>query len=278
MSIAVTQLIAGVAVLGGITIGWLIRHSILTRQLKQSRRQIEEIKTLQMNLEHDVAEARKKLMTQSRTRKKDKTTAERGDDQTKETSHRAIEQLTEQLAGLKHENEDLQDQIGYLETEKTAWLEYRNTAHEEIKCLLKEVQSLQEQIVELKSTAPVSAGSVRGEREPAYVDKADGQTPAPSKVVMENTKQINVRSKTDRVEPRAAPEKHLEKVELAGKQGEDGRADFAKGAAAPDHQIVEKQSAKKQASLRKKPKTTRIERSTNEIIDNFKRDLGLPDY
>lgn len=260
-----TYLIAVVAVLGGTIIGWLIRHSILNRQLKQSRKQLEEIKTLQMNLEHDVAKARKKLMTQSQSQKKGKAATEPENNPEKQVSHHTIEQLTGQLTELKQENEDLQDQIGYLEAEKTSWLEYRNTAHDEIKRLLNEVQSLQEQIAELKSAESISSKSVQVEQRQTQMDIIVEQ-PRTSKGVMENTRKVNTGIKTDR-------------VELVGESDAVDQDDSEKpGTTTTEHPPVEKQPAGKNTSPKKKPKTTRVDRSTNEIIDNFKRDLGLPDY
>ena len=259
-------LIAVVAVLGGIIVGWLMRHSILTRQLKQSRKQMEEIKTLQMNLEHDVARARKKLMAQSQTQKKGKTTTEPKTDQEKQKPDQFVEKLTRQLDELKSENEDLHGQIGYLDAEKNSWLEYRSMAQDEIKRLLKEIQSLKEQIDSLKNKAEISAKSSRVEKTKADMERAEKQPSGTSKTLVENTKKISMRKETDRVEL-------VERPEIV-----DQAADEKNKATTPEHQLVENQTSEKKASPKKKPKTTRIDRSTNEIIDNFKRDLGLPDY
>jgi hypothetical protein len=278
-----TYFLIGAGVLGGIILGWSFRHTILTRQLKQSRKQMEEIKTLQMTLEHEVSAARKKLMTHSRTRAQDESVSGSGDTGKTDIgkTQKTVDHFKAQLVDLKRENDDLQDQVGYLETEKESWLHYRNTAQQEIQRMSLEIEQLQVQITTLKNDRQIPVHAGPAGQNPVHVDRLPaGQALKTENVIMEKTQEIQIDQDlaTDRVRTRVPSEEQKQNGILKTEEDPVEQADSDVWVKSEKTQLDKKQKTGKDSAPKKKPKTVRIDRSTNDIIDNFKRDFGLPDY
>lgn len=342
-----------VGVIAGSVLGWFFRHRILDRQLFQTRKQLNDMKALQMNLEHEVSAVRQRLIQQEDNQTSMKTRLQDAESQQKKADEalRKLEEMKERLASIQQDNEELEEQIAYLEAEKSNLQKFREQSQEKMQQIASENRQLRDMISELHQTGSQRASGAARDGAPLVRRIPPPETVTESSVVQSgreerkqpSTSRIKTRQaeSTDRVKTRQAanaPEipvaqepastRHAPTSAIpvrsddmeAGVQGDEAGARklhadtpsptkrstdrFAEKAAAPEAESqkpvgqemsseddladedtgvrdlkTDASAAAKPASPvrpKKKPKTVRIDRSTSDIIDSFKRDLGLP--
>ncbi len=318
---------------GGVLVGWFLRHKILDRQLFQTRKQLNEMRALQMNLEHEVSAVRQKLIQQEDSQSNMRSMVEEsGVSQKKaEEASLKLEEMQEQMASLQQDNDELEEQIAYLEAEKSNLQKFREQSQEKMQQIAVENRQLREMISELQRTS--AAGSIGGKR--PEVVPAVRRIPTPEGTAdsserrqtdgikgQPSTSRIKTRQgeATDRVKTRESGEVTADREQEDGERrpqektsaitirpvdpsSETDAGNQASGTDVPELKVdsdpeeshfdedtgirdlipaVPEIAAESEPVVlapkprKKKPKTVRIDRSSSDIIDSFKRDLGLP--
>jgi hypothetical protein len=264
-------------VLGGLISGWFIRHKLLVRKLNQTLKQMEELRALQLNLEHEASVARQKLLEHSEANLVDVKKQGKNHSETNETQKKCSEAL-KVCEKLKRENNDLLDQIAYFENEKSSWNDYREKKLKEIELLDEQNKDLEKKIAELSRK-----GGNPDDRDFEYwqqikhAPKNDLANEDRQGFLSDNSDTTSLKDKdrsdqvheTDRVDTKLPHES--DKIEPVKVMEENLSA---------RSNLKNKQKDSNEPTIRnrkKKPKTVRVNRTTSEIIDNFKKDLGIPD-
>ena len=350
MDYLVYSLIAAGVIVGS-GLGWFFRHRILDRQLFQTRKQLNDMKALQMNLEHEVSAVRQRLIQQEDHQTSMKSRLQDAESQQHKADEalRRLEEMQERLASIQQDNEELEEQVAYLEAEKSNLQKFREQSQEKMQQIASENRQLRDMISELHHTGSQrSAGAMREDMplvrrvpppetatEPSAVKSGREirSQPSTSRIKTrqaESTDRVKTRQAADALEipqdqphSRQAPtsaipvrsedmaagvhtdgtgtpalhsdtpapskrstdrfaersvseEPALQKAEVRESSPEDDLADEDTGVRELKNEVPAATKPASQIKPKKKPKTVRIDRSTSDIIDSFKRDLGLP--
>ncbi|MBN1296757.1 hypothetical protein JXA80_08240 [bacterium] len=150
---SMVYMLGAAGLVGGLGLGWFIRHSLLNRQLNQSRKQLEEVRALQLNVEHELSSLRQKIIQQSGHQEKLSSEIEKAQSKTHERS-REFDELKSRIDQLSEDNETLQEQITYLESERTSYQQYREQTATQIETISSENLILKERIESLQNRRP----------------------------------------------------------------------------------------------------------------------------
>lgn len=262
----IVSVLVGVAV--GFFPGWLVRHKLLERKLKQTVKQMDELKALQLNLEHDYSEARQKLLEKSKDQILDSKAPENYNSEIQKI-HNQYNNVLHRYEQLKHENEELQDQISYFETEKTSWNEYREKTQKEFELVTKNNRELENTVAELvrRIEESDSKNNENYIHQKNLWDDKDSYKQRDAKDTTSIGEPVEQQQifETDKVNKRVNSDPgHIGSMQES--QTDDSRPS-----------LLNKKETGKVTSKRKKSKTVRVERSSSDIIDSFKKDLGIQD-
>jgi len=149
----------GIAVVCSTSAGWLIRHSILQRQLTQTRKQRDELQLIQLNTQHELVTLRKSNIESDSFKKR---LSSQGSDMEAcksdlESCIKSFEELKEKHKTVELDVEDLNDQIAFLETERGALQEKNARLESRIESMDEETQRLKNQLEVAKSKEMLAA-------------------------------------------------------------------------------------------------------------------------
>ena len=206
-AVTITMIAAGL--IGGAAIGWFVRHSVLNRHLVQSRKQLEEFKALHMNVEHELSSLRQKIIQHDDDQSKLSNEVNLAKEQARDSEEKLklIDQVKIKLEQSLEENEALQEQVVYLESEKTDYVKFKDKAQQKLNNIGAENKQLRTIIKKLQAEKKdlekkqASGGFHRGRRiAPEELRNLKKQTEKEKKEGKESTSRIPTRQdkSTDR--------------------------------------------------------------------------------
>ncbi len=196
----------GGSILGAVVITWILRHSVLKRQLTQTRGRLKAIESEQRLEKGELATLRPKLIQQealqaeiSKWRLEAKKAV-----QDLETFMAEYDDVKGKGSEIEREREDLLDQLGFLDAEKVSWQQNETKLQESNDILKEEVKQLLYQVEDLKARLE-KAGiqkSMTDKSQKKAAQKGDREAipPNPDKQKLEEQR-IAQRMMRDRVKP-----------------------------------------------------------------------------
>ncbi|MCD4655276.1 hypothetical protein K8T06_15245 [bacterium] len=148
----ITYSFIAAGIVGGLIFGWFIRHKVLNRHLMLSRTKLEEMRALQMNVEHELSTLRQKLIKHSGNQEKLTSQTENTitNNVNTEKTLKKLDALQHSYEQVSEDNEVLQEQINYFEAEKSSNQRFRKQVQAKIDHVSKENKQLRSMISNLK--------------------------------------------------------------------------------------------------------------------------------
>lgn len=197
-----TYILIAIGLIAGVAAGWFVRHNFLNRRLAQSQLQLEELRALQLNVEHELSSLRQKLIHHSTEQENLSTKVEKAQSLNTEKM-KAYEDLKSRFDLIAEDNEALQEQITYLESERISYQQYREQTQNKIDALTKQNQALSMDLDELRRKTPRES-VIR--HEPGGIPRVRRVDPREWRELKESHAKESVPQKdeTSRLEPRPA--------------------------------------------------------------------------
>lgn len=148
-----TYVLGAAGLIGGLLLGWILRHNLLRRHLSQSRKQLEEVRSLQMTAEHELSNLRQKLIQENDSREKLSSAVKEAQNVSLDTQEKlkALDDIQAKIEQIQEDNEVLQEQIAYLESEKMSLKKSNDAFNDKLKTSSSENSQLRAVIKDLQA-------------------------------------------------------------------------------------------------------------------------------
>ena len=196
----------GGSILGAVIITWILRHSVLKRQLTQTKGRLKAMESEQRLEKGELATLRPKLIQQESLQaeiSKWRLEAKKATEDL-ETFMAEYDEQKGKGSEIKREREDLLDQLGFLDAEKTSWQQNETKLQESNEILQAEIKQLHYQVEDLKcrsEKAGIQKSMTDKSQRQASKASARKSTPTDSDKRKQEEQRIAQRMMRERVKP-----------------------------------------------------------------------------